>query len=259
MKVVILAGGYGTRISEESHLKPKPMIEIGGRPILWHIMKEYSFYGFHEFIICAGYKQHLIKEWFADYYLYNSDITIDFGRGGETTVHNNAAEPWKVTIIDTGLDTMTGGRIRRVHEYLGDETFLMTYGDGVCDVDIAQLVKFHKEHGKTATLTAVYLEQRFGVLEITRKDRIVRAFREKSHVDGSQINAGYMVLEPKIFDYLKDDQTVFERETIQQLVTDGELCAYQHEGFWQCMDTKREKEQLEEMIAQGRAPWMVWI
>lgn len=259
MKVVILAGGYGTRISEESHLKPKPMIEIGGRPILWHIMKEYSFYGFHEFIICAGYKQHLIKEWFADYYLYNSDITIDFGRGGETTVHNNAAEPWKVTIIDTGLATMTGGRIRRVHEYIGDEAFLMTYGDGVCDVDIAQLVKFHKEHGKTATLTAVYLEQRFGVLEITRKDRIVRAFREKSQVDGSQINAGYMVLEPKIFDYLKDDRTVFERETIQQLVADGELCAYQHEGFWQCMDTKREKEKLEEMIAQGRAPWMVWI
>lgn len=258
MKAVILAGGYGSRISEESHLKPKPMIEIGGRPILWHIMKEYSYYGFHDFIICAGYKQHMIKEWFADYYMYNSDITIDFRKGGEMTVHNNAAEPWKVTVIDTGLDTMTGGRIRRIKKYVGDEAFFLTYGDGVCDINMQELAEFHKNHGKTATLTAVYVEQRFGVLEIARKDREVLSFREKSEVDGSQINAGYMVLEPEIFAYLKDDDTVFERETIQQLVADRQLCAYQHDGFWQCMDTKREKDKLEEMIAAGQAPWMVW-
>ena len=259
MKVVILAGGYGTRISEESQRKPKPMVEIGGKPILWHIMKEYSYYGFWEFIICAGYKQHMIKEWFADYYLYNSDLTIDFTRGGEMTVHNNAAEPWKVTVVDTGLDTMTGGRIHRVKDYVGKETFLMTYGDGVCDVDLSELVRFHREHGKIATLTAVYVEQRFGVLEIDACDQAVRAFREKSMADGSRINAGYMVLEPGIFDYLNGDGTVFERETIQRLVADGELCAYKHDGFWQCMDTKREKEKLEEMAARGKAPWMVWL
>ena len=259
MKVVILAGGYGSRISEESHLKPKPMVEIGGKPILWHIMKLYSFYGFREFIICAGYKQHVIKEWFADYYLYNSDITIDFSKGGELTVHNNVAEPWKVTVIDTGLDTMTGGRIRRVKDYIGDETFLMTYGDGVCDLDVSEFVRFHRQHGKIATLTAVYVEQRFGVLEIDSADQAVRAFREKSVADGSRINAGYMALEPEIFDYLKGDETVFEQETIQQLVADGELCAYKHDGFWQCMDTKREKDRLEEMAACGKAPWMVWL
>ncbi|MDE7312236.1 MAG: glucose-1-phosphate cytidylyltransferase [Eubacterium sp.] len=258
MKVVILAGGYGSRISEESHLKPKPMIEIGGKPVLWHIMKEYSYYGFHDFIICAGYKQHIIKEWFADYYMYNSDITIDFRKGGEMTVHNNAAEPWKVTVIDTGLDTMTGGRIRRIQKYVGNEAFFLTYGDGVCDINMKELAAFHKKHGKTATLTAVYVEQRFGVLEIGRQDREVLSFREKSEVDGSQINAGYMVLEPQIFAYLKDDGTVFEQETIQRLVADRQLCAYQHDGFWQCMDTKREKEKLEEMIARRKAPWMVW-
>ena len=258
MKVVILAGGYGSRISEESHLKPKPMVEIGGRPILWHIMKEYSYYGFHDFIICAGYKQHIIKQWFADYYLYNSDITIDFCKGGQMTVHNHTAEPWKVTIIDTGLDTMTGGRILRVQKYIGDEPFLLTYGDGVSDINIRRLAEFHKKHKKAATLTAVYTEQRFGILEIGREDHCVRAFREKSQADGSRINAGYMVLEPEVFSYLKDDRSIFEQETIQQLIADGQLYAYQHDGFWQCMDTKREKEKLAEMVAQGRAPWMVW-
>ena len=258
MKVVILAGGFGTRISEESHLKPKPMVEIGGKPILWHIMKEYSYYGFHDFIICAGYKQHIIKEWFADYYLYNSDITIDFRNDGKLTVHNNIAEPWSVTIIDTGLNTMTGGRIKRIQPYVGDEPFMMTYGDGVSDINMLELLEFHKKHGKIATLTAVHVEQRFGVLEIDHSDETVRAFREKTEVDGSRINAGYMVLEPGIFDYIEGDDTVFEKETISRLVREGDLDAYRHDGFWQCMDTKREKDQLESMIASNRAPWMVW-
>jgi len=258
MKVVLLAGGYGTRISEESQLKPKPMIEIGGKPILWHIMKEYSYYGFNEFIICAGYKQHVIKEWFADYYLHNSDITFDFSRDGAMTVHNNVAEPWKVTIVDTGINTMTGGRVKRIQKYIGDEDFLLSYGDGVSDVDIAETVAFHKAHGKIATMTAVHVEQRFGVLEIDRETMEVRAFREKSMADGSRINAGYMVLKPEIFDYLEDDNTIFEQEPLRRLVAAGELKAYKHNGFWQCMDTKREMEQLEKMIAKGNAPWMVW-
>lgn len=258
MKVVILAGGFGTRISEESHLKPKPMIELGGKPILWHIMKEYSYYGFDDFIICAGYKQHVIKEWFADYYLHNSDITFDFRNGGEMTVHNNAAEPWKVTVIDTGLNTMTGGRIKRVRDYIGNEPFMLTYGDGVSDIDMRKLLEFHKSHGKIATLTAVHIEQRFGVLEIDREEKTVTAFREKSAADGSRINAGYMVLQPEIFDYIEGDSTVFEKAPLQKLVEEGQLKAYKHNGFWQCMDTKREMEQLEEMIASGKAPWMVW-
>lgn len=258
MKVVLLAGGYGTRISEESQFKPKPMVEIGGKPILWHIMKEYSYYGFNEFIICAGYKQHVIKEWFADYYLHNSDITFDFSNGGAMEVHNNVAEPWKVTIVDTGLNTMTGGRIKRVQKYIGDEDFLLTYGDGVTDLDIAKTVEFHKSHGKIATMTAVHVEQRFGVLNIDKESLDVTAFREKSLADGSRINAGYMVLRPEIFDYLEGDETIFEQEPLRRLVADGELKAYKHNGFWQCMDTKREKEQLENMIARGTAPWMVW-
>lgn len=258
MKVVLLAGGYGTRISEESQFKPKPMVEIGGKPILWHIMKEYSYYGFNEFIICAGYKQHVIKEWFADYYLHNSDITFDFSNGGAMKIHNNAAEPWKVTIVDTGLNTMTGGRIKRVQKYIGEEDFLLTYGDGVTDLDIAKTVEFHKSHGKIATMTAVHVEQRFGVLDIDRESLNVTAFREKSMADGSRINAGYMVLRPEIFDYLAGDETVFEQEPLRCLAAEGELKAYKHNGFWQCMDTKREKEQLEGMIARGEAPWMIW-
>lgn len=258
MKVVLLAGGFGTRISEESHLTPKPMIEIGGKPILWHIMKEYSFYGFNEFIICAGYKQHVIKEWFADYYLHNSDITFDFANGGEMTVHNNVAEPWKVTIIDTGLNTMTGGRVKRIQKYIGNEAFLLTYGDGVSDLNINELVNFHKSHGKIATLTAVHVGERFGVLDIDKEDKTVRAFREKSEADGSRINAGYMVLQPEVFDFIEGDKTVFEKEPLEKLAAKGELKAYKHNGFWKCMDTAREREQLENMIESGQAPWMAW-
>ena len=258
MKVVILAGGFGTRISEESQLKPKPMLEIGGKPILWHIMKEYSYYGFNEFIICAGYKQHVIKEWFADYFLHNSDITFDF-TGGENNmiVHDQFCENWKVTVVDTGLHTMTGGRIKRVQKYIGDEPFLMTYGDGVCDVNIQEIVKFHREHGKIATLTAVMLEQEKGVLDIGG-DYAVRSFREKRKEDSAPINAGYMVLEPKIFDYIVGDGTVFERDPLEKLAAEGELMSYLHRGFWQCMDTKREMEKLERYLSEGIAPWKKW-
>lgn len=258
MKVVLLAGGFGTRISEESYFKPKPMIEIGGKPILWHIMKEYSAYGFNEFIICAGYKQHVIKEWFADYYLHNSDVTFDFSKGNEMTVHNNVAEPWRVTIVDTGLNVMTGGRIRRIREYIGEEDFMVTYGDGVADVDIRKLAQFHASHGKVATITAVHMEQRFGVLDIDKVDARITAFREKSHSDGARINAGYMVFKPEIFDYLEGDDTILEQEPFHKLAAEGRLSAYEHDGFWQCMDTKREMEKLEELWESGNAPWKVW-
>ena len=258
MKVVLLAGGFGTRICEESHLKPKPMIEIGGKPILWHIMKQYSYFGFNEFIICAGYKQHVIKEWFADYYLHNSDITFDFSTNGEMTVHNNVSEPWKVTIIDTGLNTMTGGRVKRIQKYVGNEPFMLTYGDGVADIDIKALVDFHESHGKMATLTAIHVGQRFGVLDIDREDFSIKAFREKSAADGSRINAGYMVLQPEVFDLIDGDKTVFEKEPLRKLSEMGELRAYKHNGFWQCMDTKREMEELESMIESRTAPWMLW-
>ncbi len=258
MKVVILAGGFGTRISEESYLKPKPMIEIGGKPILWHIMKEYSYYGYNEFIICAGYKQHVIKEWFADYFLHNSDITFDFTqRKKDMVIHNQHCEPWKVTVIDTGLNTMTGGRVKRIKEYVGNEPFMLTYGDGVSDVNIAELVKFHESHGKVATITSVVFEQLKGVLDITDDDTI-QSFREKSDLDGARINGGYMVLNPEIFNYLKDDATVFEKAPMEQLAADGQLKAFKHDGFWQCMDTKREMEKLEELLATGKAPWKVW-
>lgn len=257
MKVVLLAGGLGTRISEESQYKPKPMIEIGGMPILWHIMKEYSHYGYNEFIICAGYKQHVIKEWFADYFLHTSDITFDFTEGNKMIVHNQHAEPWKVTVVDTGMNTMTGGRIKRIQSYIGDEPFLMTYGDGVCDVNIAKLVEFHKNHGKIATLTAVMLEQQKGVLDIGG-DNAVRSFREKSMMDGAPINAGYMVLEPKIFDYIEGDNTVFEKYPLEKVAAEGELMSYLHTGYWQCMDTKREMDMLENLWQSGKAPWKSW-
>ena len=258
MKVVLLAGGFGSRISEESVFKPKPMIEIGGMPILWHIMKEYAHYGHNEFIICAGYKQEYIKEWFANYFLHNSDVSFDF-RGGnnEMIVHRSKLEPWKVTIVDTGYNTMTGGRIKRVQDYVGNETFMMTYGDGVCDVDINRLLAFHKKHGKIATLTAVKIAQEKGVLEITN-NYAVTAFREKNTNDGAPINAGYMVLEPKIFDYLPDDSCVFERKPLEDLAFQGELMSYIHEGFWQCMDNIREKNLLEKLLANGTAPWKKW-
>ncbi len=256
MKVVILAGGLGTRISEESHLRPKPMIEIGDKPILWHIMKEYSHFGFNEFIICLGYKQHIVKEFFADYYLYSSDVTFDLSKNS-MEVHNHYAEPWKVTLVDTGLRTMTGGRIKRVRDYIGDETFMLTYGDGVSDVNIKELLEFHNSHGKIGTLTAIAVDQRFGVLDIGREGKI-REFAEKEEKDESVVNGGYMVFEPRIFDYLKDDSTVFEKEPLKQLAHDDELRAFLHKGFWKCMDTQREKEQLEKLWASGKAPWKVW-
>ena len=258
MKVVLLAGGYGTRLSEESRYRPKPMVELGGMPILWHIMKEYSYYGFHEFIICAGYKQHMIKEWFADYFLRRSDVTFDFSAGEEEiSVLEQQCEPWKVSVIDTGLNTMTGGRIKRIQKYVGNETFMMTYGDGVCDVDLGKLAAFHRAHGKIATLTAVLPDQQKGVLDIG-ENNTVRAFREKQAADSAPINAGYMVLEPEIFDYLDGDGCVFEQEPLRTLAEQGELMSYTHRGFWQRMDNIREKEILEKLIAAGRAPWMKW-
>lgn len=259
MKVVLLAGGLGTRISEESQYKPKPMIEIGGKPILWHIMKEYFYYGFNEFIICAGYKQHMIKDWFANYLLYSSDVTFNYLDGKtEVLVHNNHCENWKVTIVDTGLHTMTGGRIKRIQPYINGETFMMTYGDGVCDVNIQELLKFHFAHGKTATLTSVIAEQQKGVLDIGA-DNAVKFFREKKRSDGAAINAGYMVLNPNIFGYLTDDSTVFEKEPMEELAKQGELMSYSHRGFWQCMDNIREKDNLEKYMATGCAPWIKWV
>lgn len=260
MKTVILAGGMGTRLSEETVLKPKPMVEIGDKPILWHIMKEYSYYGFNDFIICCGYKQHMIKEWFADYYLYNSDVTFDFTKGSNGAsmeIHSSETEPWRVTCVDTGYSTMTGGRIKRIQKYVGNETFMMTYGDGVCDVDIKKLVEFHKSHGKKATLTAVVQKQEKGVLDISDIGA-VRSFREKSAVDESPINAGYMVLEPSIFDYINDDSTVFEQDSLTRLADEGQLMSFRHEGFWQCMDSAREKVLLETMWNKGQAPWKCW-
>lgn len=258
MKVVLLAGGFGTRISEESQFKPKPMIEIGGIPILLHIMKLYSHYGFNEFVICAGYKQHIIKEYFAEYFLHTSDITFDFSKGtNEMIVHRNNSERWKVTVVDTGLNTMTGGRIKRIQPYIGNEPFMLTYGDAVCDVNISDLVQFHKKHGKLATLTAVIQKQQKGVLDITEQGS-VKSFREKQGSDGTAINAGFMVLQPEVFDYLEGDQTVFETTPLQKLVEKGELMSYRHTGFWQCMDTAREKELLETLWANGTAPWKVW-
>lgn len=258
MQVVILAGGYGTRISEESQFKPKPMVELGGMPILWHIMKLYSHHGFNEFIICAGYKQHVIKKYFADYFLHTSDITYDFTNGkNEMTVHHNTTEPWKVTVVDTGLNTMTGGRVKRVRDYIGNEPFMLTYGDGVCDVNIADLVAFHRSHRKIATLTSIIQKQQKGLLDIGEHGT-VRSFREKSTSDGAAINAGFMVLQPEIFRYLEGDATVFEMTPLEALAEEGQLMSYQHTGFWQCMDTAREKCILEKLWAGGQAPWKVW-
>lgn len=257
MKAVLLAGGFGTRISEESRFKPKPMIEIGGMPILWHIMKTYSSYGINEFIICAGYKQHVIKEWFADYFLHTSDITFDFTQDDKIIVHNKRAEQWKVTVVDTGLKTMTGGRLKRIKPYLDNEPFFMTYGDGVADVDINKLLSFHKEHNKLATMTAIKPNSRFGVLDLTDNDEVT-AFREKSDIDSGWINAGFMVLEPKVLDFVKDDTIMFENEPMEKLASDGQLMCYKHNGFWQCMDTLRDKEKLEELWNKNKAPWKVW-
>ena len=257
MKVVLLAGGLGTRISEESHLKPKPMIEIGGKPILWHIMKYYSQFGFHEFVICLGYKQYVVKEFFADYFLHTSDVTFDFSNGkNDMTIHHSHAEPWKVTVVDTGLNTMTGGRVKRIREYVGNEPFMLTYGDAVGDVNIAELVEYHKKQGKLGTVSVYNFGQNKGVLEVN-EDGSVAAFREKSDFDGDLINIGFMVFQPELFDYIEGDSTVFEQGPMTSLVKMNQLSAYTHKGFWQCMDTVREKEKLEKLWAAGNAPWKV--
>lgn len=258
MKVVILAGGLGSRISEESHLKPKPMIEIGGHPILWHIMKYYGAFGFNDFIICAGYKQHVIKEYFADYYLHSSDITFDYKDGNESIeIHNTSAEPWRVTVADTGYKTQTGGRIRRIKKYVGDEPFMLTYGDGVSNVDLNALLDFHKKAGGIVTLTGVDIAQRFGVLDMDDSGKVI-AFREKSDVDDAAINGGFMVVEPEIFNENLSDDADFSKVALEDLANKGKLTAYRHTGFWQPMDTQRDRNQLQEIWASGNAPWKIW-
>ncbi len=258
MKAVILAGGLGTRISEESILRPKPMVEIGGKPILWHIMKIFSAQGFNDFIICAGYRQHMIKEYFADYFLHTSDVTFDFSGGTrEVEVHTTAIEPWRVTIVDTGLNTMTGGRIKRIAKYVDNEPFMITYGDGVGDIDLRALNDFHRQSGKMATLTAYNVGQRFGVVDLDSDNAVLR-FREKAPGDGNLINIGFMVVEPEFIDLIDGDETFLEREPLHRAVDLHELSAYRHTGFWACMDTLREKERLQELWDSGKAPWKLW-
>ncbi|GGA90350.1 glucose-1-phosphate cytidylyltransferase [Neiella marina] len=255
MKAVILAGGLGTRISEESHLKPKPMIDVGGRPILWHIMKICSHYGINEFVICLGYKGYKIKEYFSNYFLYNSDVTFDF-KSNSMDVHNKHAEPWKVTLVDTGDDSDTGGRLRRVRDYLGDQPFLFTYGDGVADINIEQLVGFHKAHGKLATVSAVLPPGRYGALECDGD--MVNGFREKPRGDGGMINGGFFILDPAAVDYIEGDTTSWEQAPLKNLAADGQLQAYRHDGFWHAMDTLRDKNHLDSLWKSGKAPWKVW-
>ena len=256
MKVVILAGGFGTRISEESHLIPKPMIEVGGKPILWHIMKYYSSYGYNDFIILAGYKQYVIKEFFADYFLHNADIAFNLAENS-IKVLNNMTENWNVSVIDTGLNTMTGGRIKRAEKYIPDDTFMLTYGDGVCDVDLDKLLEFHKSHGKIATITTVSLAQNKGVLDAL-PDGTIASFREKDDSDEAIVNGGFMVLNKEVFKYIDGDDTTFERTSVNRLVEERQLMGYFHSGFWQCMDTQREKKKLEELWESGAAPWKRW-
>ncbi len=257
MKVVILAGGFGTRISEESHLKPKPMVEIGEKPILWHIMKIYSHYGFNDFVVCLGYKAYCIKEYFAHYFLHEADITFDFRSSDKQYVHNHHAEPWKVTLVNTGLNTLTGGRVKRIQKYIGNEPFMLTYGDGVGNVDISKLVEFHKSHGKLATVTSVQPSGRFGALELI-EGNIVRGFQEKPQGDGGWINGGFFVLEPEVFDYIEGDSTIFESAPMEGLAEDNQLVAYKHSGFWQPMDTIRDKDNLENLWQKNKAPWKLW-
>jgi glucose-1-phosphate cytidylyltransferase len=256
MKVVILAGGFGTRISEESHLKPKPMIEIGENPIIWHIMKIYSAYGFNDFVICLGYKGYQIKEYFANYFLHNSDVTIDL-KENSVEIHDTKAEPWKVTLVDTGLSTSTGGRIKRVRKYTGNSTFMLTYGDGVGNINIAELLDYHRQHGKYATITAVQPPGRFGSLSLDDNDT-VRSFQEKPQGDGAWINGGFFVLEPQIFDYIDGDDILWERQPLTNLSRDEQIVAYRHHGFWKPMDTMRDKAELEERWKTGKADWKVW-
>lgn len=257
MKVVILAGGLGTRISEESHLKPKPMIEIDGRPILWHIMKLYSHFGFNDFVICLGYKSYAVKEYFAHYFLHESDVTFDFSSGNTRITHDHTAEPWKVTLVDTGLETMTGGRVKRVQPYVGNEPFMLTYGDGVADVDIQALVNFHQKHGRLATVTSTQPSGRFGALKFSDSD-LVSSFQEKPEGDGGWINAGFFVMQPEVFDYIEGDKTILEREPLEGLARDSELVSFRHRGFWQPMDTLRDKTHLEELLKKKQAPWVLW-
>ncbi|PHS55791.1 MAG: glucose-1-phosphate cytidylyltransferase [Sulfurimonas sp.] len=257
MKVLLLAGGFGTRLSEETDIRPKPMVEIGGRPILWHIMKTYSEYGFNEFVVLLGYKGYYIKEYFANYFLHQSDVTIDMS-DGSMEVHNNSSEPWKVTLLDTGLNSMTGGRIKKAQKFIGDEAFMLTYGDGVSDININTLLEFHKSHGKLMTMTSTQPEGRFGALNIEKNNKVAH-FLEKPKGDGGWINAGYFVCEPKVFDYIIDDPSiVFEQTPLQNLANDGEIFTYKHEGFWKPMDSLKDKNDLNELWNQNKAPWKVW-
>jgi glucose-1-phosphate cytidylyltransferase len=257
MKVVILAGGYGTRISEESHLRPKPMIEIGERPILWHIMKLYSSYGYNDFIICLGYKGFFIKEYFTHYFLHESDVTFDFREDNQIITHQHSAEPWKVTLVNTGLDTMTGGRIKRIQPYIGDSPFMLTYGDGLSDINLSKLEEYHKLHGRLATVSSVQPGGRFGALNLSNNNEVM-GFQEKPKGDGSWINAGFFVFQPEIFNYIDGDSSVLEKEPLENLARDRNLMTYKHEGFWQPMDTMRDKNQLEELWKSGKAPWKTW-
>ncbi|HEY9297270.1 glucose-1-phosphate cytidylyltransferase [Microcoleus sp. FACHB-SPT15] len=257
MKAVILAGGLGTRISEETSVRPKPMVEVGGKPILWHIMKIYSAHGIDEFIICCGYKGYVIKEYFANYFLHMSDVTFDM-RFNQMNVHSGYAEPWKVTLVDTGENTMTGGRLKRVKEHVGKDTFCFTYGDGVSAVNIKELLDFHKEQKTLATLTATRPAGRFGALALGEDDNKIASFREKQDGDGAWINGGYFVLEPEVIDYIADDETVWEKEPLEKLAESNQLSAYKHSGFWQPMDTLRDKNYLEDLWKSGKAPWKVW-
>lgn len=256
MKVVILAGGFGTRLSEETNVKPKPMIEIGGRPILWHIMKMYSFYGFNEFIICLGYKGYVIKEYFANYFLHQSDVTIDVEKNS-IDIHKTTSEPWKITLVDTGIDTFTGGRIKKIKSYVNNKTFMLTYGDGVGDINIKELLELHKRNKKYATLTAVQPIGRFGALEID-KNNIVTNFHEKPRGDGMYINGGFFVLEPQVFDYIKNDYDKWEEQPLELLAKQNQLVAYQHKGFWKCVDTLRDKIDLEALWENDQALWKTW-
>jgi glucose-1-phosphate cytidylyltransferase len=257
VKAVILAGGMGTRISEESHLRPKPMIEIGGRPILWHILKIYAKHGIHDFVICCGYRGYMIKEYFANYFLHSSDVTFDLGNN-RMEVHQRFAEPWRVTLVDTGEHTMTGGRLRRVAPYIErEEAFCFTYGDGVADIDVRRLVEFHRSHGRMATLTATRAPARFGAIDVDTASTVT-AFREKPVGEGSLVNGGFFVLSPKVLDLIPGDETIWEREPLERLAADHQLRAYRHEGFWQPMDTLRDRQMLEDLWQSGRAPWKVW-
>lgn len=256
MKTLILAGGFGSRISEETNLKPKPMIEIGGKPILWHIMKMYSKYGLNDFVILLGYKGYVIKEYFSNYFLHQSDVTIDM-TSNSMEVHNNSSEPWKVTLIDTGANTMTGGRIKRAAKYIGNEPFLLTYGDGVSDIDISASIEFHKKHKKLITMTSVQPAGRFGALDIN-EDNSVSSFIEKPNGDGNWINGGFFVCQPEVLNYIDGDATVFEKKPLEKLATNGELFTYNHYGFWQCMDTLRDKNYLNDLLEKNKAPWKYW-